>query len=217
MTGERMAMRQRRGVMFVISSPSGAGKTTLTRRLIERVAGVELSISGTTRSKRPNEKDGVDYHFRSVEQFKAMIDKEEFLEWAKVFDHYYGTPRSEVEARLTAGIDVVFDVDWQGARSLKTMRPGDVVSVFILPPSIDALRTRLQGRPGATPENVKARLAGAEMDISRWGEYDHAIVNDDLEAAFDELRAILMTERVKRTRASLGAMVDRLLDEAKVD
>lgn len=206
--------RPRRGVMFVISSPSGAGKTTLCRRLIEEVAGVELSISATTRPARPGEADGVDYHFRTVEQFEKMIDRDEFFEWAKVFKNFYGTPRSEVEARLVAGMDVVFDVDWQGARALKTIRPGDVVSVFILPPSLTQLRQRLEGRPGADEKSVQSRLDGAGQDILRWGEYDYAIVNDNLDTAFAELRAILYTERNRRVRASLGIMVDQLLKDA---
>src|SRR5690606_15292888 len=212
----RQSDRPRRGVMFVISSPSGAGKTTLCRRLIAEVPGVELSISATTRPARPGETDGVDYHFRSVEQFEKMIDKDEFLEWAKVFKNFYGTPRSEVEARLVAGMDVVFDVDWQGARALKTIRPGDVVSVFILPPSLSQLKQRLEGRPGADEKSVQSRRDGAGQDILRWGEYDYAIVNDDLDTAFAELRAILFTERNRRVRASLGIMVDRLLKDAHV-
>ncbi|MDZ4761027.1 MAG: guanylate kinase [Alphaproteobacteria bacterium] len=206
--------RPRRGVMFVISSPSGAGKTTLCRRLITEVPGVQLSISGTTRPIRPGEADGIDYHFRSAAQFEEMIDRDEFIEWAKVFDNYYGTPRSEVETRLVSGTDVVFDVDWQGARALKTIRPGDVVSVFILPPSIAQLKHRLEGRPGAEPRTVAGRLAGAGQDILRWGEYDYAIVNDNLDSAFTELRAILMAERTRRARASLGRMVDQLLKDS---
>lgn len=209
-------VRPRRGIMLVISSPSGAGKTTLCRRIISEVPGVELSISATTREPRPGEVDGVDYHYRSVEQFHAMIDHDEFLEWAKVFKNFYGTPRSEVEARLVAGMDVVFDVDWQGARALKTIRPGDVVSVFILPPSLAQLKRRLEGRPGANEQSVQSRLAGAGQDILRWGEYDYAIVNDNLDAAFTELKSILITERNKRVRASLGIMVDNLLKDARV-
>ncbi|HEV7691147.1 MAG TPA: guanylate kinase [Hyphomonadaceae bacterium] len=205
--------RPRRGVMFVISSPSGAGKTTLCRRLITEVPGVQLSISATTRAARPGEANGVDYHFRSQEQFQDMIDRDEFLEWAKVFKNFYGTPRSEVEQRLVSGIDVVFDVDWQGARALKTQRPGDVCSVFILPPSIAQLKQRLEGRPGSDPKSVDSRLSGAGQDILRWGEYDHSIVNDNLDTAFTELRAILMTERIRRTRASMGIMVDQLLKD----
>lgn len=208
--------RPRRGVMFVISSPSGAGKTTLCRRLISEVPGVELSVSATTRPPRPGESDGVDYHFRTTEQFHEMIDRDEFLEWAKVFKNFYGTPRSEVEARLVAGMDVVFDVDWQGARALKTIRPGDVVSVFILPPSLAQLKQRLEGRPGADEKSVQSRLNGAGQDILRWGEYDYAIVNDNLDTAFGELRAILYTERNKRARASLGIAVDKLLKDARL-
>lgn len=208
--------RPRRGVMFVISSPSGAGKTTLCRRLISEVPGVQLSVSATTRAPRPGETDSVDYHFRSVEQFEDMIDRDEFLEWAKVFKNFYGTPRSEVEARLVAGTDVVFDVDWQGARALKTIRPGDVCSVFILPPSLAQLKQRLEGRPGADEKSVQSRLDGAGQDILRWGEYDFAIVNDNLDAAFAELKAILYVERMKRARAPLGIMVDQLLKDARL-
>ncbi len=207
-------VRPRRGIMFVISSPSGAGKTTLCRRLISEVPGVQLSISATTRPARPGERDGADYHFVTEEKFQDMTDRDEFLEWAQVFKSYYGTPRSEVEARLVAGTDVVFDVDWQGARALKTIRPGDVVSVFILPPSLAQLKQRLEGRPGATEKSVQSRLDGAGQDILRWGEYDYAIVNDNLDTAFAELRAILMTERTRRIRASLGIMVDQLLKDA---
>jgi guanylate kinase len=206
--------RPRRGVMFVISSPSGAGKTTLCRRIISEVPGVQLSISATTRPARPGERDGADYHFVNEDKFQDMIDRDEFLEWAQVFKNYYGTPRSEVEARLVAGTDVVFDVDWQGARALKTIRPGDVVSVFILPPSLSQLKQRLEGRPGATEKSVQSRLDGAGQDILRWGEYDYAIVNDNLDTAFNELKAILMTERNRRARASLGIMVDQLLKDA---
>ncbi len=209
-------VRPRRGIMLVISSPSGAGKTTLCRRIITEVPGVELSISATTREPRPNERDGSDYHFRSVEQFQDMIERDEFLEWARVFKNFYGTPRSEVEARLVAGADVVFDVDWQGARALKTIRPGDVVSIFILPPSLAQLKQRLEGRPGADAKSVQSRLDGAGQDILRWGEYDYAIVNDNLDTAFNEIRSILITERNKRVRASLGIMVDNLLKDAHV-
>jgi guanylate kinase len=200
--------------MFVISSPSGAGKTTLCRRLISEVPGVTLSISATTRPARPGELDGADYHFVSQDKFQEMIDRDEFLEWAQVFKNFYGTPRSEVEARLVSGTDVVFDVDWQGARALKTIRPGDVVSVFILPPSLAQLRQRLEGRPGASEKSVQSRLDGAGQDILRWGEYDYAIANDNLDTAFAELRAILVTERNRRARASLGIMVDQLLKDA---
>lgn len=207
--------RPRRGLMFVISSPSGAGKTTLCRRIISEVPGVSLSVSATTRPIREGETDSIDYHFRTTEEFERMIDRDEFLEWAKVHRNYYGTPRSEVEAKLVSGVDVVFDVDWQGARALKTQRPGDVVSVFILPPSIPQLKARLEGRAGSDAQSVAARLSGAHDDILRWGEYDYALVNDNLDTAFLELRSILIAERARRARAALGKMVDRLLDESK--
>ncbi len=205
----------RRGMMLVVSSPSGAGKTTLTRRMLEEMPGVELSVSATTRDIRPEEEDGVHYYFKTKSEFEALIAEDGFLEWAKVFENYYGTPRGEVEPLLRQGTDVLFDVDWQGARMLKQVSPGDVVSVFILPPSIPELKARLEGRPGATPEGVRKRLAGAERDIRRWGEYDYVIVNDDLEQAYRDLCAILYTERLSRRKASQGARVDKLLEDAE--
>lgn len=209
------AILRRRGVMFVVSSPSGAGKTTLTRRLLDEDTSVEMSVSATTRPMRPGEEEGVHYYFKSHAEFESMIEAGEFLEWARVFENYYGSPRGVVEERLNRGRDVIFDVDWQGARSMKEVLPGDVVSVFILPPSIAELKTRLEGRPEATPESVSARLAGAAKDIKRWGEYDYVIVNDDLETAYKELCAILITERLRRRFAALGARVDQLLDDAE--
>lgn len=205
---------KRRGIMMVISSPSGAGKTTLCQRLINEVPGVKLSVSATTRAMRPNEMQDKDYHFCSADEFKRMIGNDEFLEWARVFDNYYGTPKARVDAVLEAGIDVIFDVDWQGARALKTLRAGDVISAFILPPSIEKLRARLAGRPGASQQAIETRLAGAGTDILRWGEYDYAVVNDDLERCFTDLKSILLAERVRRTRASLGVMVDKLLADS---
>ncbi|MBI1338585.1 guanylate kinase [bacterium] len=207
--------RRRRGLMIVVSSPSGAGKTTLCKRLLASEPGVMSSVSVTTRPMRPREAEGSDYLFRTEAEFRAMVDRSEFLEWAEVFGRLYGTPRAEVEARLASGVDIVFDLDWQGARSLKTAMPGDVVSVFILPPSIDQLKARLEGREGATPEGVLARLAGAANDIRRWAEYDHVIVNDDLDAAFDVLRSIVRTRRSVREKAGLGAFVDDLLKSAE--
>lgn len=200
--------------MFVISSPSGAGKTTLSNRLLGSLSGTKASVSATTRPMRPNERDGVDYHFRTEADFTAMIEEGAFLEWAEVFGHRYGTPRGEVEALLAAGVDVVFDLDWQGARALKSAMPGDVASVFILPPSIAALEQRLRGRQGATSESVAHRLAGAAGDIQRWAEYDHVIVNDDLETAYRTLESILVTCRAAREKAGLGSFVDALLANA---
>ena len=206
----------RRGVMFVVSSPSGAGKTTLSRRLIAETPGLEMSVSATTREKRPGEEEGVAYHFLTKAEFEKKIAQNAFLEWARVFENYYGTLRDKVEDWLRAGTDVVFDVDWQGARAMKQLMPGDVASVFILPPSIEELKRRLEGRSGATAEGVAARLAGAEQDIQRWGEYDYVIVNEDIDVAYQELRAILLTERLARRKASLGQRVDKLLRDAQI-
>ena len=205
---------RRRGLMLVISSPSGAGKTTLSRRLMERHSEVALSVSATTREPRPGEEDGTHYHFVSKDRFQDMIVSRSFLEWAKVFDHFYGTPRAEVEARLSAGKDVIFDVDWQGADAIHDQMPNDVVSVFILPPSIEALRNRLEQRPGSTPEKVSRRMAGAQNEIRHWRRYDYVIVNEDVETAYGELERILMTERQKRLRnLDLELLVQQLLDD----
>ena len=159
------APSERRGLMLVVSSPSGAGKTTLSRRLMAEDALMRLSVSATTRDPRPNEVDGRDYHFIDRTRFEAMIAAGAFLEWAKVFDHYYGTPRAEVESLLSAGRDVIFDVDWQGADALHDQAPNDVVSVFVLPPSLPALQERLENREGSTPEKVARRMSGAKTEI----------------------------------------------------
>ena len=204
----------RRGLMLVISSPSGAGKTTLARKLMGEFDDVALSVSATTRTPRPGEADGTDYHFRSHEQFTQMIEDRAFLEWAKVFDHYYGTPRADTEAKLNAGSDVLFDVDWQGADALHDQLPNDCVSVFVLPPSIEALETRLSARPGSTPELVARRMADAKAEIRHWRRYDYCIINDDLETAYGQLRRILLVERTKRLRQhNLDDHVRTLLGE----
>ena len=204
----------RRGLMLVISSPSGAGKTTLARMLMKEFEDVVLSVSATTREPRPNEKDGVDYHFRSETDFREMIAKREFLEWASVFDHLYGTPKATTEALLQDGKDVLFDVDWQGADALHDQMPNDCVSVFVLPPSIEELQKRLMGRPGSTPESVQRRMRDAHNEIMHWRRYDYCIVNDDLEEAYEKLRRILLVERTKRLREhGLEDHVRRLLGE----
>lgn len=190
----------RRGLMLVISSPSGAGKTTLARMLMKEFQDVVLSVSVTTRAPRPNETDGVDYHFKSEEDFRKMIANREFLEWAKVFDRYYGTPRADTVAQLEAGNDVLFDVDWQGADALHDQMPNDCVSVFVLPPSIEALESRLSAREGSTPDMVARRMRDAQAEILHWRRYDYCIVNDDLEEAYEKLRRILLVERTKRLR-----------------
>lgn len=205
---------RRRGLMLVISSPSGAGKTTLSRKLMEDHPEISLSVSATTREPRPGEEDGVHYHFVDKDRFETMIEKRAFLEWAKVFDHFYGTPRTEAEARLSAGKDVIFDVDWQGADAIHDQMPNDVVSVFILPPSIEALRSRLEKRPGSTPEKVARRMSGAQNEIRHWRRYDYVIVNENVEQAYAELERILMTERQKRLRnLDLELLVQGLLDD----
>ena len=190
----------RRGLMLVISSPSGAGKTTLARKLMAEFQDVVLSVSATTREPRPNETDGVDYHFKSEDGFRSMIAGREFLEWAKVFDRYYGTPRADTVAQLEAGNDVLFDVDWQGADALHDQMPNDCVSVFVLPPSIEALEKRLSARPGSTPELVDRRMRDAKAEILHWRRYDYCIVNDELEDAYAKLRRVLLVERTKRLR-----------------
>ena len=206
---------KRRGLMLVLSSPSGAGKTTLARKLIDEYPDVKLSVSATTRPPRPGEVDGVDYYFRTAEQFHEMIERREFLEWAHVFDKYYGTPKADTVARLESGEDVLFDVDWQGADALHDQMPNDVVSVFILPPSISALQARLAARPGSTPEIVARRMEDAKREIMHWRRYDYVIVNDDLEVAYQRLRRILLVERLKRLRQlDLEDHVRQLLGEA---
>ncbi|MDP3458266.1 MAG: guanylate kinase [Hyphomonas sp.] len=191
---------RRRGLMLVLSSPSGAGKTTLSKMLLEEFPDVKLSVSATTRPPRPNEIDGKDYYFRTPDEFHAMIERREFLEWAHVFDKYYGTPKADTVARLEAGEDVLFDVDWQGADALHDQMPNDVVSVFILPPSIEALQARLTGREGSTPELVARRMEDAKREIMHWRRYDYVVVNDDLNVAYQRLKRILLVERLKRMR-----------------
>ncbi len=211
MSNEHM---ERRGLMLVISSPSGAGKTTLARKLMDQFQDVALSVSATTRAPRPNEKDGVDYHFETLENFKTRLQAGDFLEWAKVFDHYYGTPRADTERKLVAGQDVIFDVDWQGADALHDQLPNDCVSVFVLPPSIDALEQRLAARPGSTDEIIARRMADAKAEIRHWRRYDYCIINDDLEEAYGKLERILLVERTKRLRQhNLEAHVRGLLGE----
>jgi len=204
----------RRGLMLVISSPSGAGKTTLARKLMKEFDDVVLSVSTTTREPRPNEIDGVDYHFRPENAFREMIGQRAFLEWAKVFDHYYGTPRADTEAQLVDGNDVLFDVDWQGADALHDQMPNDCVSVFVLPPNIETLEARLAARPGSTPELVARRMRDAKAEILHWRRYDYCIINDDLEDAYGKLRRILLVERTKRLREhGLEDHVRKLLGE----
>ena len=190
----------RRGLMFVLSSPSGAGKTTLSRLLLKADRGVELSMSVTTRPKRRGEIDGRDYHFTDRARFDVMVTKGELLEWAEVFGHRYGTPRQPVIKALQAGRDVLFDIDWQGTQQLREKARDDLVSVFILPPSVTELEHRLKRRAQDTKPVIVSRMAKAAGEMSHWPEYDYVIVNRDKAEAFAEVRAILAAERVRRER-----------------
>jgi len=190
----------RRGLMLVLSSPSGAGKTTLTRKLLDEDKGVALSVSVTTRKIRPGEKDGRDYYFVDRKRFDAMVEKNELLEWAEVFDNYYGTPKKPVMDALAAGRDVLFDVDWQGTQQLRDKAPKDLVSIFVLPPSIPELERRLHKRAQDDYETIHRRMAKAADEMSHWQEYDYVVINHDLDQAFADVIAILTAERVKRDR-----------------
>ena len=191
---------QRRGLLLVLSSPSGAGKTTLGRRLIEADGAIGMSVSATTRAPRPGETDGKDYHFVAEADFVAMRDNGQLLEWARVFDNFYGTPLAPVEAAIRDGHDVLFDIDWQGAQQLSEKLKHDVVRVFILPPSAQVLAQRLRQRAQDSDEVVSRRMAAASAEISHWPEYDYVIVNADLDASLAGLKAILSAERLKRER-----------------
>ena len=191
---------QRRGLMLVLSSPSGAGKTTLSRQLLENDSQIQLSVSFTTREKRPGEKDGVDYRFIDTASFRGMIERGELLEHARVFDHYYGTPGAPVEAALNAGRDMLFDIDWQGTQLLKEKGREDLVTVFILPPSTRDLEKRLITRAQDSPEVVARRMAKAADEMSHWAEYDYAVINRDIATSIIQLKSILTAERLKRER-----------------
>ncbi len=190
----------RRGLLLVLSSPSGAGKTTLSRRLLEADAAISMSVSVTTRKARPGEVDGKDYLFVDEARFAQMRDGGELLEWARVFGNSYGTPRAPVEAAIRSGRDVLFDIDWQGAQQLAESMKNDLVRVFILPPSGEALEARLKGRAQDPPEVVAARMAEASSEISHWPEYDYVLINDDVDTCLASLRAVLAAERLRRDR-----------------
>jgi guanylate kinase len=191
---------ERRGLMFVLSSPSGAGKTTLSRLLIERMPGLRMSVSATTRAMRPGEQDGRDYLFVDRARFDEMVKREELLEWATVFGNRYGTPRAPVETALSAGQDVLFDIDWQGTQQLREKARLDVVSVFILPPSAADLERRLHTRAQDSNEVIRARMSRASHEMSHWAEYDYIVINRNIDEAFAEVQSILKAERLKRER-----------------
>lgn len=191
---------RRRGVLFVLSSPSGAGKSTIARRLLEAEPDLAMSVSVTTRPRRPGEIDGVDYSFVSTEQFREMVAANHFLEWAHVFDNRYGTPRGPVDAVLATGRDMLFDIDWQGAQQLYQTAGGDVVRVFILPPSMEELRRRLETRATDCTEVIEGRMSRAATEVSHWDGYDYVLVNDDVDRCFEDVHNILKAERLKRSR-----------------
>jgi guanylate kinase len=202
---------ERRGLMFVLSSPSGAGKTTLSRMLVKETPDLQMSVSATTRAMRPGEVDGRDYFFIDQARFDAMVEADELLEWAKVFDNSYGTPRKPVEDALSAGKDVLFDIDWQGTQQLRDRQANDVVSVFILPPSVQALEQRLHTRAQDSNEVIRDRMRKAGDEMSHYDAYDYIVVNDNIGIAFEAVKAILRAEQLKRERqVGLGSFVQKL-------
>ena len=199
-SGKDPAAIARRGLMLVLSSPSGAGKTTLSRRLLDSDRQLELSVSVTTRSQRPGEVDGRDYRFIDRARFDAMVNQGELLEWAEVFGHRYGTPRAPVQAALRQGRDVLFDIDWQGTQQLREKAGGDLATIFVLPPSIPDLEQRLRTRAQDTDDVIHGRMSKAADEMSHWAEYDYVVINRDLDRAFTEVQSILAAERLKRER-----------------
>jgi guanylate kinase len=205
---------ERRGLMFVLSSPSGAGKSTLSRMLIDKTPGLRMSVSVTTRPMRPGEAEGEHYYFIDKARFDQMVRADELLEHAPVFDNHYGTPRHAVEKALSAGEDVLFDIDWQGTQQLREKARADVVSVFILPPSAADLEQRLHTRAQDSDAVIRGRMDRAAHELSHWAEYDYVVLNNDLDQAFSEVETILRAERLKRERQTgLSAFVRGLQDQ----
>ena len=190
----------RRGLMFILSSPSGAGKTTISRMLLEAEDEIRLSVSATTRPQRPGEIDGVHYHFVSDAEFDRMVEADDFYEWAHVFDYRYGTPKAQIRSGLKDGQDFLFDIDWQGTQQLYQKDQQDVVRVFILPPSLTELHRRLKARATDSDAVIDGRMERARAEISHWDGYDYVVVNDDVQVCFEKVRAILHAERMKRAR-----------------
>lgn len=190
----------RRGLMLVISSPSGAGKSTIARNILEANVGMKLSVSVTTRQRRASEIEGVHYHFVSMKEFDRLKQSDALLEWAEVHGNFYGTPREAAEVAMAEGQDMLFDIDWQGAQQLQDKMPADVVSVFILPPTMEELQSRLNRRAEDSAEVIATRLANARAEIAHWREYDYVVVNDDLDRAYSSVRSIVEAERLRRDR-----------------
>ena len=206
---------RRRGLMLVLSSPSGAGKTSISRELLEHDDDLYMSVSATTRPRRPGEVDGVHYKFVDKTDFDLMVNRQELLEYAKVFDHYYGTPRGPVEEALSAGHDVLFDIDWQGTQQLDERAREDLVSVFILPPSTAELERRLNTRAQDSAEVISNRMAKAADEMTHWSEYDYVVVNQSFEDSVAQIQAILAAERLKRTRQEGLSDFVRLLRQGR--
>jgi len=204
----------RRGVLLILSSPSGAGKSTLTRHLVKEDPGIKLSVSVTTRARRQSEIDGMHYRFIGIEDFQEARERGDLLEWAEVHGNYYGTPRKAVEQALDSGEDMMFDIDWQGTRQIVEKMRSDVVSVFILPPSMEELRSRLERRAEDSDEVIARRLHNAREEIAQWESYDYVLINDDLQRTFKDLRSILDCERLRRERhPSLKGFIAGLLGD----
>ena len=205
--------KNRKGLMLVLSSPSGAGKTSICKEILKKIKELKLSISYTTRPKRKSEVDGMDYFFISKKKFKELQAKDFFIENAKVFDHLYGTPKNFVEKNLLKGVDVLFDIDWQGAQKLSNFSKTDIVSVFILPPSNKILKERLKKRNEDSLEIVNKRMSKAKSEISHWIEYDYVLINEDLATCTDEIVTILKAERKKRDRQKfIFSFIEKLLN-----
>jgi guanylate kinase len=204
----------RRGLMLVISSPSGAGKSTIARTLLGKDDKIGLSVSVTTRERRPSEIEGVHYHFKSIREFERLRDSDALLEWAEVHGNFYGTPREPVEQAMGEGRDMLFDIDWQGAQQLQEKMAADVVSIFVLPPTMTELQSRLHRRAEYSEDVIARRLANSRAEIAHWREYDYVIVNDDLDIAFDSVQSIVKAERLRRDRRhGMFDFVSGLLEE----
>ncbi|MGJ8533082.1 MAG: guanylate kinase [Alphaproteobacteria bacterium] len=204
----------RRGVMLVLSSPSGAGKSSIAREILSKNSEIELSVSVTTREQRPSEIDGTHYHFIDQKKFSVMRDRDELLEWAEVHGNFYGTPRDPVEEALSAGRDVLFDIDWQGTKQLHEKMPEDLVRIFVLPPSIDELKARLERRAEDSADVIAKRLANSALEMEQWSEYDYVIINEMLELSFERVQSILHAERMRRERVvGMNMFVDGLISQ----
>ena len=207
-----MLDKSNRGLVLIISSPSGAGKTTICKKLIEEVNNLNLSVSVTTRLKRSDEVDGKDYFFRSDKEFDDMVKQEKFLEHAKVFDYSYGTLRSEIDTKIINGINVIVDIDWQGTRQIEQHLPDDIVKIFILPPSINELEKRLGARATESQDSFKKRMSEARKEISHYSEYDFIVINDDIQESVNKIKTILHSESLrKRRQVGLDKFVDNLI------